>query len=112
MGASLIASNVIRFNTQRTLMILLLWGKTNLICPLIQQVSLLDAAYSKQINFQRPATQNMENLVELHHDIFSVLLFLCLFVFYMLFITVFLFRSTSGHGRNFHFKSHTLMEII
>jgi heme/copper-type cytochrome/quinol oxidase subunit 2 len=66
-----------------------------------------------QISFQRPATQTMDQLVDLHHDIFSLLLLLCVIVFYLLAQLVYKFRATNFQTRrNFFFKAHTTLEIF
>ena len=71
-----------------------------------------DASRSGQMNFQRPATQTMDQLIDLHHDIFSLLLVICVMVFYLLIVVIYKFRSTNIYtARNFYFKSHTLLEI-
>jgi len=71
-----------------------------------------DAPKSGQIVFQRPATQTMDQLTDLHHDIFSLLLFLCIVVFYLLAQLIYKFRATNfSTPRNFFFKAHTILEI-
>jgi heme/copper-type cytochrome/quinol oxidase subunit 2 len=71
-----------------------------------------DSARQGQFTFQRPATQTMEQLTDLHHDIFSLLLFLCALVFYLLVQVVYKFRATNiVTPRNFFFKAHTILEI-
>jgi heme/copper-type cytochrome/quinol oxidase subunit 2 len=73
---------------------------------------LCDATFSGQIGFQRPATQTMEQLVDLHHDIFSLLLFLCILVFYLLAVSIYKFNATNlATPRNFFFTAHTTLEI-
>ena len=75
-------------------------------------IPLFDASISGQINFQRPATQTMEHLVDLHHDIFSILLFLCVIVFYLLAVSIYKFNASNLQTkRNFFFKSHSVLEI-
>jgi heme/copper-type cytochrome/quinol oxidase subunit 2 len=72
-----------------------------------------DASVESQLTFQRPATLIMEEIIELHHDIFSLLLFLCTLVFYLLFIIVYKFSSTNLKvKRDFFFKSQATLEII
>jgi cytochrome c oxidase subunit 2 len=71
-----------------------------------------DAARSGQINFQRPATQTMDQLIALHHDIFSLLLFICTIVFYLLVVIAYKFNATNMFtARNFFFEAHTTLEI-
>jgi len=69
-----------------------------------------DATHSGRMTFQRPATQTMSYLVDLHHDIFAVLLFLCILVFYWLIQTAYKFRSTNT-SRGLSFTAHTGLEI-
>jgi heme/copper-type cytochrome/quinol oxidase subunit 2 len=72
-----------------------------------------DAAQSGQMNFQRPATQTMSYLVDLHHDIFAILLFLCVLVFYWLIQAANKFRSTNKFTlRDFQFTAHTGLEVV
>jgi len=74
---------------------------------------LFDSPRQGQLIFQRPATQTMEQLTDLHHDIFSLLLFLCIIVFYLLVQLVYKFRATNFETpRNFFFKAHTILEIF
>jgi len=64
------------------------------------------------MNFQRPATQTMEQLVDLHHDVFAILLSICVFVFYLLVQLVYKFRATNMEtGRNFFFVANTALEV-
>jgi len=71
-----------------------------------------DAAISGQITFQRPATQIMEQLTDLHHDIFAILLFISVLVFYLLVIVAYKFKATNYQSpRNFYFTAHTKLEI-
>ena len=75
--------------------------------------ALYDSPRQGQLIFQRPATQTMEQLTDLHHDIFSLLLFLCIVVFYLLVQLVYKFRATNFQTpRNFFFKAHTVLEIF
>jgi len=71
-----------------------------------------DAARHGQKTFQSPATQTMEQLIDLHHDVFALLLFLCTLIFYLLFQVVYKFRATNLiTERNFFFTSHTWLEV-
>lgn len=45
-------------------------------------------------NFQQPATRIMSQLIDLHHDIFFVILVIVGFVFYMLSVTLLAFRKS------------------
>jgi heme/copper-type cytochrome/quinol oxidase subunit 2 len=72
----------------------------------------MDAAKSAQMKFQQPATETMEKIIDLHHDIFSILLFLCIFVLYLLVVNVYKYNATHlGIKRNFFFKSNAKLEI-
>jgi cytochrome c oxidase subunit 2 len=85
---------------------------TNILCLDRATSPLYDASISGQLNFQRPATQTMEHLVDLHHDIFSILLFLCTVVFYLLAVLIYKFNASDlKTKRNFFFKSHSILEI-
>ena len=56
------------------------------------QIALNDAAQPWQIGFQDPATPVMQGLIDLHHDIFSFMVFVLLFVVWMLARTVYKFN--------------------
>jgi len=60
------------------------------------KIALLDAAEPWQLGFQDPATPVMQGLIDLHHDIFSFIIFVLLFVVWMLGRTVYKFH----HKRN------------
>jgi len=49
------------------------------------------AAKSWQLGFQDSATPIMEGVVDFHHDLFTILVFVCIFVFYMLAISIYEF---------------------
>lgn len=55
-------------------------------------VELADPQYP--INFAAPGNKVMESLIDLHHDIFSVLIFVVIVVFWMLLMAVISFRKT------------------
>jgi len=64
------------------------------------------------MGFQRPATLIMEKIVDLHHDIFSVLLFLTILVVYLLTVNIFKYSATRiKTKRNFFFRSCAVLEI-
>jgi cytochrome c oxidase subunit 2 len=67
--------------------------KSVLLLPLYH-IAFLDAASSWQLNFQDPATPNMQGLIDLHHDIFSIMLFVLLFVVCLISTSLFLFLNT------------------
>jgi cytochrome c oxidase subunit II len=52
-----------------------------------------DAAMPWQIGFQDPATPIMQGIIDLHHDIMGLMMFILLFVMWMLFRTLFLFDA-------------------
>jgi cytochrome c oxidase subunit 2 len=56
------------------------------------QIALNDAAQPWQVGFQDPATPVMQGLIDLHHDIFSFMVFVLLFVVWMLGRTVYKFN--------------------
>ncbi len=72
-----------------------------------------------QISFQKPATTMMEGIIDLHHDIFTFLVIIIIFVSLMLFTILVNFTNTfikqmpimkfqSGHG----ITHNTVLEII
>jgi len=63
-------------------------------------IPLFDASISGQINSQRPATQTMKHLVDLHHDIFSISLLLFVVVFCLLFIALYKFKVYTKSRRS------------
>jgi heme/copper-type cytochrome/quinol oxidase subunit 2 len=60
---------------------------------------------SGQMNFQRPATQTMSYLIDLHHDIYAVLLLVCVLVFYWLVQVAKKFRSADASSVNVNLAS-------
>ena len=52
-----------------------------------------DASENKQLTFQSPATDVMNKLIDLHNDIFSVMVILATIVFYMICQNIFNFRA-------------------
>jgi cytochrome c oxidase subunit 2 len=73
-----------------------LYTKLAFLLYLIPQMALLDAAEPWQVGFQDPATPVMQGLIDLHHDIFSFMVFISLFVVWMLGRTVYRFNSTKN----------------
>ncbi len=72
-----------------------------------------DAAESGQLLFQHPATKIMDNLIDLHHDIFSVMLIIATIVFYLIVVAVLKFRSDNIFTfRNFNFTHNTFLEVF
>jgi len=67
-----------------------------------------------QMTFQRPATNIMVELIELHHDIMAVLIVIICFVGYFL-LTVIEFYEMSDQTRNIirvSFSHHAMLEKI
>jgi len=56
----------------------------------------LEAASPFQYGFQDPATPIMQALIDLHHDIFSLLVFVLLFVVWFLLRTVYIFHYSKN----------------
>jgi heme/copper-type cytochrome/quinol oxidase subunit 2 len=71
-----------------------------------------DVPVPYQLSFQDPATEFVEGIIDLHHDVFGYLTFTCIFVFYMLGSTVFLFRSHNNVRPPVDIRHHTGIEII
>jgi len=71
-----------------------------------------DVATAFQQEFQDPGTNFMEGIIDLHHDIMGYLSFLCGFVGYIIFITVFLFRATAHLHPIIDFRHHAGLEIV
>jgi heme/copper-type cytochrome/quinol oxidase subunit 2 len=63
---------------------------------------LLDTATEKQLYFQKPASQNMEMLIDLHNDIFLLLIFICTIIIVFLILILAFFKSD-----NFKIKHRT-----
>ena len=59
----------------------------------VVQFVLNDAAEPWQIGFQDPASPVMQGLIDLHHDIFSFMVFILLFVVWMLGRTIYKFNA-------------------
>ncbi len=73
-------------------------------------LSSCDFAQEWQLGFQDPATPIMEGIVDLHHDIMFFLCLICIFVFYILSRTVFLFHfSKNNFSKIVHGK---VIEIV
>jgi cytochrome c oxidase subunit 2 len=71
-----------------------------------------DVPVPYQLSFQDPATEFVEGIIDLHHDVFGYLTFICIFVFYMLGSTVFLFRSHNNIRPPVDVRHHTGIEIV
>lgn len=73
---------------------------------------LLDAPVSWQMNFQTPATEIMEKIVDLHHDIMFFLVMIVTFVSWMLGRIVFFFKKENTNSLRVAFSHHTLLEKV
>ena len=72
----------------------------------------LDAATPWQMNFQSPATEIMEKIVDLHHDIMFFLILIVFFVSWVLVRTIIFFASTNKNTLRVAFAHHTLLEKV
>lgn len=73
---------------------------------------LLDAPVRWQLNFQTPATEIMEKIVDLHHDIMFFLLLIVLFVSWMLIQIISLYGKDNSNTLRVAFAHHTLLEKV
>lgn len=64
------------------------------------------------MNFQTPATDIMEKIVDLHHDIMFFLVLVVTFVSFMLGRIIFLFNSKNNETLRVAFSHHTNLEKI
>ncbi len=72
-----------------------------------------DAPERWQCLFQDAATQVMDNIIDLHHDIMFFLIAISIFVFYMLMSIVYNFRETNlKTDRTVSLQHHTWLEVI
>lgn len=72
-----------------------------------------DAAEHGQLMFQCPATKTMDNIVDLHNDIFSIMIIIAAVIFYMVLQIIWKFNSENiKTKRNFAFTHHTSLEVI
>jgi cytochrome c oxidase subunit 2 len=62
------------------------------------------------MNFQTPATEIMNKIVDLHHDIVFFLIIILVFVLYMLLQTVFFFNRENGYVTRIAFTHHEKLE--
>lgn len=72
----------------------------------------LDVPTAWQLNFQNPATEIMEKLVDLHHDIVFFLIVVVTFVSWMLARTIYLYTVRNKETLRVAFHHHTALEII
>jgi cytochrome c oxidase subunit 1 len=73
---------------------------------------LLDAPAPWQMNFQTPATEVMEKIVDLHHDIMFFLIVIVVFVSWILGRIVEFYVSTNKQTLRVAFSHHTRLEKI
>lgn len=73
---------------------------------------LLDAPVAWQMNFQTPATEIMEKLVDLHHDIMFFLILIVIFVSWMIARIIDLYGNQNKETLRVAFAHHTLLEKV
>lgn len=71
-----------------------------------------DAATAGQLNFQTPATEIMEKIVDLHNDLFFFIVVVVLFVSWILGRMLHLYVSTNTTTPRVAFTHHTAIEMI
>jgi len=71
-----------------------------------------DAAAPGQLNFQTPATEIMEKIVDLHHDLMFFIIVIVIFVSWMLGRLVYFYRVENTATPRVAFAHHTLLEKI
>lgn len=84
----------------------------NMFTTRVAGLFVLDAATSWQMNFQTPATDTMEKIVDLHHDIMFFLVLIVVFVSYMLTTIIWHYASTNKTSLRVAFSHHTLLEKV
>jgi cytochrome c oxidase subunit 1 len=72
----------------------------------------LDAASNWQINFQTPATEIMEKIVDLHHDLMFFIVTIVGFVSWILARIIVSFRKENKGSLRIAFTHHTLLEKV
>jgi len=72
----------------------------------------LDAPVNWQMIFQTPATEIMEKIVDLHHDVAFFLVLIITFVWWMLGRIIVLFNNKNTKTLRVGFSHHTLLEKI
>lgn len=73
---------------------------------------LSDAPLYKQKSFQDPASDFLEAMIDLHHDVFGYLVVISFFVFYILSITIYLFWDSVNVAGVSDVRYNTQIEII
>lgn len=61
----------------------------------------LDVPHKGQYFFQDPATPIMEGIINFHHDLLFIQIFIAIFVLYMLLITIFLYSRQGYKSENY-----------
>lgn len=69
-------------------------------------------ASSWQITFQNPATERMECIIDLHHDIMFFVVLIVIFVLWILIRIISLFSWKNTKTLRFSFRHHTQIEVI
>ena len=64
------------------------------------------------MNFQTPATEIMERIVDLHHDLFAFIVLIVVFVSYILARALNVYRVENTITPRVAFTHHTLLEKI
>ena len=77
----------------------------------------LSAPYPSQYTFQDPVTPNMEGIIDLHHDLFYVLIWVSSYVFIFLYFIIKWYTNTTVYNytkfkRPILFAHNTLLEIV
>lgn len=73
---------------------------------------LFDASAPWQVNFQTPATEIMEKIVDLHHDVMFFLVLIVTFVSWMLLRIIVLYNKENVTTLRVAFAHHTLLEKV
>lgn len=73
---------------------------------------LLDIPMPRQINFQTPANEIMEKIVDLHHDIMFFLVVIIVFVSYIMYAIIKYFGLQNRSSLRVSFSHHTLLEKV
>jgi heme/copper-type cytochrome/quinol oxidase subunit 2 len=72
---------------------------------------ILESPKEWQLGFQDGATSIMEGIVDLHSDVFFVMLTIGFLVIFMVAVSIFKFNSNKRSNFN-DVKHHTLLEVI
>ena len=73
---------------------------------------LFDAPYAWQLNFQTPATEIMEKIVDLHHDIMFFLVLIVTFVSWIMLRIISIYSKDNSATLRVAFAHHTLLEKV